>query len=127
MKGGIVRPRGILLCFGMATPKKTAPTKSATAPKAEAAKPASKPAAAKPAAKSAAEKPAAAAAPAKKPTQLDLMLAAQAKKRAEAKDKGKAAPSAKGLGLTGNGVHGHMNTNAKGGAVGVARRTAPGA
>jgi hypothetical protein len=106
---------GILLSCGMATPKKTAPTKPA-APSKEVA---SKPAPSKPATK------AAAPVPARKPTQLDLMLAAQAKKRAEGK--GKPAPSAKGLGTTPGGSPGHANTHTKGGAVGVARRTAPGA
>lgn len=108
---------GSFLCSGMATPKKTASTKSDSKP-APAAKTEAAP-------KASAPKPAAAA-PAKKPTQLDLMLAAQAKKRAEGKSD-KAAPSAKALGAGKGGIHGHMNTNAKGGAVGVARRTAPGA
>ena len=110
----------------MATPKKSQ-TKSAPASKSSAAKAApSKPAAkAEPAPKASSPKPAASA-PAKKPTQLDLMLAAQAKKRAEGKSD-KAAPSARQLGAGMGGPHGHMNTNAKGGAVGVARRTAPGA
>ena len=115
-----------LLPSNMATPKKSQ-TKSAPASKSSAAKPAaSKPAAkAEPVPKASSPKPAASA-PAKKPTQLDLMLAAQAKKRAEGKSD-KAAPSARQLGAGMGGPHGHMNTNAKGGAVGVARRTAPGA
>ena len=106
-----------LLPSNMATPKKSQ-TKSAPASKSSAAK-------AEPAPKASSPKPAASA-PAKKPTQLDLMLAAQAKKRAEGKSD-KAAPSARQLGAGMGGPHGHMNTNAKGGAVGVARRTAPGA
>jgi hypothetical protein len=96
----------------MATPKKTTSTKSEAA---------SKPAAAP---KAAAPKPAAPA-PAKKPSQLDLLMAAQAKKRAEGK--GKPAPSARALGAPLRGSPGHANTHTKGGAVGVARRTAPGA
>jgi hypothetical protein len=64
---------------------------------------------------------------------MQLILAAQAKKKAEKEEKAKSrpAPSSRGLGAPpqfgGSGAAPHGNTHAKGGAVGVARRTAPGA
>ncbi len=75
--------------------------------------------------KSASSKPAAAeAAPGKKPTQLELMMAARAKKKADGK--GAPAPSSRALGAPQGGSPGHANTHTKGGATGVTRRTAPG-
>ncbi len=72
------------------------------------------------------------AAPAKPPTQMQLIVAAAAKKKAEkeAKAKSRPAPSSRGLGTPPFGSPAaapHGNTHAKGGASGVARRTAPGA
>ena len=69
--------------------------------------------------------PTPAAAPAKKPTQLELMMAARAKKKADSKSG--PVGSAKSLGVPQGSSGGASNTHTKGGSVGVARRTAPGA
>jgi hypothetical protein len=82
--------------------------------------------------KTPAKTPAADAPASKPPTQMQLILAAQAKKKAEkqAKADGRPAPSAKNLGAPPFGSPGtgggHGSTHAKGGATGVTRRTAPG-
>ena len=66
------------------------------------------------------------ATPAKKPTQLELMMAARAKKKGDSKSG--PVGSAKSLGSSPGGAPGGSSgTHAKGGSVGVARRTAPGA
>ena len=69
--------------------------------------------------------PTAAPAPAKKPSQLELMMAARAKKKADSKSG--PVGSAKSLGVPQGSSGGVSNTHTKGGSVGVARRTAPGA
>lgn len=69
--------------------------------------------------------PTAAPASAKKPSQLELMMAARAKKKADSKSG--PVGSAKSLGVPQGSSGGASNTHTKGGSVGVARRTAPGA